>query len=114
MSRTTEEIAGHAIVLSVHRCLTVAHRMALAFHVARDAKLAVAADWALAKGYLSHGTTNASAIAHNRFQGEQLYLTRAGKAWLRELGGVAADFGSGMLLRDQLDAMSKVHNGGDK
>lgn len=104
-SRPAAEIAAHHLMLQVLRCKNATDRLKIQWTMKRpDAThMLVGCDWALERGFLKHGTTNASALVHNRWQGEQLYMTKAGKAWLRSFGD---DFGSCELTYRSMRACS--------
>ena len=100
---------AHRILLNVLRCKNGSDRFRATYNAMRpgvEAEIAIGLDWALEQGLVQVGTTNASARAWNRGwllnASEMLYLTKAGKAWLREAGGTSHDFGSGLLQREQL------------
>lgn len=102
------EIHAHTLLLMVLRCKNAMDRISVAFTMKRPDSVAllVACDWLLEQGFVTYGTTNASAKVWSRrvtiHNGQRmsvcdsdalLYLTKAGKAWLREWPG--HDFGSG-------------------
>lgn len=108
-NRPAHEVTAHHVALMVLRCRNSMQRVALSGGTlmrADTAWLRPGIDWALERGYLQHGTTNASARVWNRFAGECLYLTRAGKAWLRSFG---SDFGSGALWSQMRELSISMH-----
>lgn len=88
----------HRLMLLVLRCKNTMDRTALCYGVLKRADtgdLQAAATRCIQAGLIQFGTTNASAKAWSRGTSEfLLYLTKAGKAWLRAQG---SDFGSGKV-----------------
>lgn len=84
------EWVAAVVLYKVLTCKNTLDRVALCFGTMRrkndpvaDA-LRVAADFAIERGWLTHGTTNASARAWSRGAcDELLYLTKAGRAHLK-------------------------------
>jgi hypothetical protein len=103
VNRPAEEFAAHSVMLTVNGFRGQLQRVAFCLGTLRRpdaADLLVGVDWALEKGYLSHGTNNVSAKLHSRGESDKLlYLTKAGKAWLRTFG---SDFGSASVYYAQM------------
>lgn len=100
-TRPAVETAAHSLALSVMRCKGSGERFALGFDVYKSATLKVALDVLLERGHVGYGTTNASARAFTKGADQMLYITKAGKAWLRTFG---SDFGSSLLVWEALRA----------
>jgi hypothetical protein len=103
VNRPAAEFAAHCVMLQINGFKAQIKRAAYCFGTlkrADAADLLVGVDWALERGYLSHGTKNASAKLHSRGESEKmLYITKAGKAWLRTFG---SDFGSAGVYYAQI------------
>ncbi len=112
-NRPAHVIAAHTVLLSILRCKNGMQRGAYCFGTLRRpdaAPLLVGLDWALSQGLIQYGTTNASAkVWSSRANGgfadtdQTLYLTKAGKQWLRD-SSPNHDFGSGLLFAEKLAA----------
>lgn len=83
----TIEATVRKVLVSVRACRNTMDRYAYGYRVAKTTELQVALDWALERGLVTYGTTNASARAWSRGASEGLlYLTKAGRSWLRTRG----------------------------
>ncbi len=98
--RPAHEVRAHCLMLRVLRCRNGADRMRVMFSVLKDPEIAPSVDWALERGFLSYGTTNASAKTWSRWAEGSLYLTKAGKAWLRANDQGRHDFGSSRVMAE--------------
>lgn len=106
--RPMEVQAGHALMLKLLFVKSAIMRVSLTMRIngqlpiAGHERFALGADWALAQGFIeakdSKGRLGIMARAKDDICGA-LYLTKAGKAWLREQG---TDFGSSLLYREML------------
>jgi hypothetical protein len=105
MNANEIDLTMHRLMLLVLRCKNTMDRTALTFGTLKrqdTADLQAAATRCIQAGLVSFGTSNASAKAWSRGASDcLLYLTKAGKAWLRAQGN---DFGSGKLYQAQLEA----------
>lgn len=83
----TIESTVRKFLVSVKACRNTVDRYAYGYRVFKMPELQIALDWALERGLVSYGTTNASARAWSRGASEGLlYLTKAGRAWLNTRG----------------------------
>lgn len=108
LNRPAAEVAAHMVMLNVLRIRGSVERIAYCFGTLKRndvGHLLVGIDWALERGYLPHGTNHASAKSAG-CSDKLLYITKAGKGWLRTFG---SDFGSGALVYAQLHAVSPAY-----
>ena len=100
------ESAAHRVLLMVLRCKNTNDRAALCYGTLKrkdTEALRMGVEWAIERGFVQYGTTNVSARAYSTAYApvdSMLYLTKAGKAWLRTFG---TDFGSAKLQAELLD-----------
>lgn len=107
-ARPPEVTFEHQILLLVLRCKNTQDRVRLFYSIhhggkaeADKAPLLIGLDLALSNGFVTYGTGNASAKAWSRGTSDELlYLTKAGKEWMRSQDLGRSDFGSARVYKE--------------
>ena len=111
MNANAIDIQCHKLMLMVLRCKNTTERAALVFGTLKrkdTGDLQAAAARCIKAGLIQFGSTNASARAYSTSYAPVdalLYLTKAGKAWLRAQGN---DFGSSKVTAHVLGLRKPV------